>query len=598
MLDSLTPPQENGGRYDLYYPVITRMAADGSGAKVIKSGLLTFSGGTHFFDWYVQPDVSPDGKTIALITNYPNPFNLFLGPHLGFLPAGGRHALGADPRPVQSARPQRSGLEPRRQAGRLHLQPAVGGDRRSAHRASTPSPPSSMRFLSAAGYARPSWSPDGKWIAAEKTDGKGRDVVILNASTGAEVARLTNDGESFAPTWSPDGTAVAFLHAQGDRHRPGPRRPGARQPVRDGPDHRPHRVEPARRDLAAGLVHPGLGAAHAGAHRAARQRCSVERAVAQRAVTSAIGPGDGSRGGYEALLEARVRRTGTLLCLGLDPDPAAFPRGFAADAAGAERFARLVLEAALPYAAAVKVEPRLLRGLRIGRPGRARAAAGEPARRHPLHRRRQARRHRQHDRPSRRGALYDDLGAHAVTVAPVRRRRPPWRPCSSERTAASTSCAAPRIRAPASCRTWRSAPTQASGAPGEPLYLRVARLALAWQATYGTVGLVVGATAPAELAAVRRIAPGLPFLVPGVGAQGGDAAAVRDLAAATDGPLAGSSGRGVLVNVSRGIAAAGLGAADPGAAIAAAAADWAARLRCYDVEPPQRTPLEDPSPHA
>jgi Tol biopolymer transport system component len=72
-----------------------------------------------------------------------------------------------------------------------------------------------MRFLSAAGYARPSWSPDGRWIAAEKTDGKGRDVVILNASSGAEVARLTNDGGSFAPTWSPDGTAVAFLHAQG-----------------------------------------------------------------------------------------------------------------------------------------------------------------------------------------------------------------------------------------------------------------------------------------------------------------------------------------------------------------------------------------------
>ena len=38
----------------------------------------------------------------------------------------------------------------------------------------------------------------------------------------------------------------------------------------------------------------------------------------------------------------------------------------------------------------------------------------------------------------------------------------------------------------------------------------------------GTVGLVVGATAPAELAAIRGIAPGLAFLVPGVGAQGGE----------------------------------------------------------------------------
>lgn len=214
VLDSLTPPQEGGGRYDLYYPVVTRMAADGSGAKVIKSGLLTFSGGTHFFDWYVQPDVSPDGKTIALITNYPSPFNLFLGPHLGFLPAGGGTpsvptlaqfnplghndpAWSPDGKLVAFTYNQRSG--------------AIGDPRIAIYTVAT----KKMRFLSAAGYARPSWSPDGKWIAAEKTDGKGRDVVLLNATTGAEVARLTNDGGSFAPTWSPDGTAVAFLHAQG-----------------------------------------------------------------------------------------------------------------------------------------------------------------------------------------------------------------------------------------------------------------------------------------------------------------------------------------------------------------------------------------------
>ncbi|HTS14668.1 MAG TPA: hypothetical protein VMH24_03305, partial [Candidatus Sulfotelmatobacter sp.] len=114
-------------------------------------------------------------------------------------------------------------------------------------------------------------------------------------------------------------------------------------------------------------------------------------------------------------------------------------------------------------------------------------------------------------------------------------------------------------------------------------------------AQFGTVGLVVGATQPAQLAAIRRLAPGLPFLVPGVGAQGGDAAAVRSRAAASAGPLAGSAGRGVLVNVSRGIASAAGGAADPGAALAVAARDWAARLRCYDTDPPQRTPPEEQS---
>lgn len=56
-------------------------------------------------------------------------------------------------------------------------------------------------------------------------------------------------------------------------------------------------------------------------------------------------------------------------------------------------------------------------------------------------------------------------------------------------------------------------------ATGEPVYERVAALASDWGED---VGLVVGATAPAELEAVRAAAPGLPFLVPGVGAQDGD----------------------------------------------------------------------------
>ena len=43
-----------------------------------------------------------------------------------------------------------------------------------------------------------------------------------------------------------------------------------------------------------------------------------------------------------------------MLCLGLDPDPEALPAGFGRDLAGLERFAALLLEAAAPYAAAVK----------------------------------------------------------------------------------------------------------------------------------------------------------------------------------------------------------------------------------------------------
>ena len=57
--------------------------------------------------------------------------------------------------------------------------------------------------------------------------------------------------------------------------------------------------------------------------------------------------------------------------------------------------------------------------------------------------------------------------------------------------------------------------------PGRPLYLEVARQAAGWN-RQGNLGLVVGATYPAALAAVRAAAPELPFLVPGIGAQGGE----------------------------------------------------------------------------
>ena len=73
----------------------------------------------------------------------------------------------------------------------------------------------------------------------------------------------------------------------------------------------------------------------------------------------------------------------------------------------------------------------------------------------------------------------------------------------------------------------------------------LARKAVGWSAT-GTCGLVVGATHPRELRLVRDIAGDLPFLVPGVGAQGGDVEAV--VQNAVD-----SRGAGIIVNASRSI---------------------------------------------
>jgi orotidine-5'-phosphate decarboxylase len=56
-----------------------------------------------------------------------------------------------------------------------------------------------------------------------------------------------------------------------------------------------------------------------------------------------------------------------------------------------------------------------------------------------------------------------------------------------------------------------------------PLYEIVAAKAQQWN-TAGNVGLVVGATYPEELKVIRQQHPEMPFLIPGIGAQGGDVA--------------------------------------------------------------------------
>jgi orotidine-5'-phosphate decarboxylase len=90
---------------------------------------------------------------------------------------------------------------------------------------------------------------------------------------------------------------------------------------------------------------------------------------------------------------------------------------------------------------------------------------------------------------------------------------------------------------------------------GEPMWARVAeRVSREWNAK-GNCMLVVGATYPEEMRRIREIAPEMVFLVPGVGAQGGDAAAVVE--AGMD-----AKGMGLMISSSRGI----LFAADPGAA--------------------------------
>ncbi len=273
---------------------------------------------------------------------------------------------------------------------------------------------------------------------------------------------------------------------------------------------------------------------------------------------------------FLARLDARVAAVGTRLCVGVDPDPAGLPPGFPADASGIERFARLILDAALPGAAAVKFNVAFFEAF-----GSAGSAALERVRSTVPS-----------DVPviidAKRGdigntalryaaALFDALGADAITANPYLGR----------------DALAPFLERDdrfvyVVCRTSNAGAAELQNLPvgsdGAPLFIHVARRAVEWSKGRDNVGLVVGATAPTELAQLRSAAPGLPFLVPGLGAQEGDIAAVLEAGAATGPPGSAVRGGALLVNVSRDISRAATGAADVGEAIANAATVWRRRL--------------------
>ena len=273
---------------------------------------------------------------------------------------------------------------------------------------------------------------------------------------------------------------------------------------------------------------------------------------------------------YLERLGRRVEKVGTTLCVGIDPEPSGLPAGFSRDVDGVEAFSRLLVEATSRHAAAYKANlaffealgsagiaalERVRAAIPIGIPFVADAKRGDigsTAARQAV-------------------ALFDVLGADAVTVSPYLGR----------------AAVEPLIEradrfAYVLCRTSNPGAGEFQGMPvdEDPLYVHVARHVSQWSTDGATVGLVVGATAPQELERIRSVAPELPLLVPGVGAQGGEVEPVLRSGPAAAGDAHRRRGGGLLVNVSRGIAAAALEGQDPGASLLAAAEHWAQVLRC------------------
>lgn len=244
-------------------------------------------------------------------------------------------------------------------------------------------------------------------------------------------------------------------------------------------------------------------------------------------------------------LAAAERANQSMLCVGLDPEPTKFPLHLRGDAARIYDFCAAIVDATADLVLAFKPQIAYF------------AAHGAEAQLERLmeHMRRTA--------PqvpiildAKRGDIgstaeqyakeaFERYGADAVTLSPFM----------------GFDSVQPYLKyhgkgAFLLCRTSNPGgddfqPQHLRDVPGQPrLYEHIASLAQGPWNLNGQLGLVVGATYPAEIERVRALAPTLPLLIPGVGAQGGDAAAT--VRAGWRGDASGSTGA-IVVNSSRAV---------------------------------------------
>ena len=230
-------------------------------------------------------------------------------------------------------------------------------------------------------------------------------------------------------------------------------------------------------------------------------------------------------------LARAIGSSGSLLCVGLDPDPERLPAGVERTPEGVLGFCEATIEATRAHAAAFKPNSaffeamghegiRALEGVRRAIPGdriaildAKRGDIGNTARFYAA-------------------AAFEGMGFDAVTVSPYLGRESilPF----LERADRGAFVL---------CRTSNPTAVEVQGARvgDAPLYISIAKMVAAMGD--GNAGLVVGATDPGAIAEVRHVAPETPLLVPGVGAQGGEIGAAAE--ASATGP--------VLINASRSV---------------------------------------------
>jgi orotidine-5'-phosphate decarboxylase len=241
------------------------------------------------------------------------------------------------------------------------------------------------------------------------------------------------------------------------------------------------------------------------------------------------------------MLQDAQRRNGSMLCVGLDPEPARFPAQLRGDAGKIYEFCARIVDATadlviafkpqIAYFAAHRAEgqlEQLIEHMRRNTPNvpvildAKRGDIGSTAEQYAKE-------------------AFERYGADAVTLSPFMGFDSVQPYLKYRGKGAFLLC---RTSNPGGDDLQNQRLASVEGQP--LLYEHVARLAQGPWNSNGQLGLVVGATYPAEIARVRELAPTLPLLIPGVGAQGGDAVATVKAGWRADAPIVVNSSRAIL----------------------------------------------------